>query len=211
MPVILHLHKFSTMNFYRCLLLLPSSLLCILLFAGCASAPRPMVDTWLNSSFSPTPTNSIALQPVANARPVDIATGKLLADEMQREGFVLVPADHADYLLSYVVSENVEEHVVSENSQAQALPPSTPSPQDVAQPGVVYSVSSVQKSYYVRVRDIRLFLYTNPKTNPAGLQLAWQGTITIGKGMSAKGEQAELQTLLHYFGTEHNGTVDPAP
>ncbi len=196
------------MNFYRWLLLPPASLLCVLLSAGCASAPSPMLNTWLNPSFSPSPTNSIALQPIADPRPVDVATGKLLADEMRREGFVLAPAAHADYLLSYVVSENVEQHVLSEGSKAQAPPPSISSPQDVTQPGVVYSVSTVQKSYYLHVLDIRLFLYTNPKTNPAGLQLAWQGTITISKNESAKSEQAVLRTLLHYFGTEHNGTVD---
>jgi len=192
------------MNIYRLLLLSPALLICLLISTGCASV-KPMVDTWRNPAFSPTRTNSIALQPVANARPQDQVTGHLLAAELQREGFVTTPPEQADYLLSYVVSGNLEQHILSNTLAAQT--PQQESGQTVAGPATLYVYSGVEKSYQLQVRDIRLFLYTNPATNPRGLQLVWQGTITIGKDNSVHGEEALLRTLLHYFGADQNGTV----
>ena len=202
LPGISYWHRFFGMKICRMFPLL-LSVICAVLSTGCAST-RLTVNTWRNPSFSPTSTNTIALKRNVNARPMDTETGRLLADEMRREGFLLAPEERADYLLSYVVSENVEEHTVAENYTPPAAPPS----QTVTQPGLIYSYSSVEKSYFIHVRDIRLFLYTNPRTNPAGLQLAWQGTITIGREKSARDEQAVLGTLLHYFGGEQNGPVD---
>ena len=163
-----------------------------------------MVDTWLNPAFPPSHTNTIALKLNANARPVDVETGKLLENELQQEGFTLAPEAQADYLLSFVVSDNVEEHVLANNAATQSAPPSSP---PVDQPGLVYSYSSVEKSYYIHTHDLRLFLYTNPRTNPSGLQLAWQGAITLGKIKSAGDMQTVLKTLLHYFGGQQNGKV----
>lgn len=193
------------MSLYRLLLLFPGLLICLLVSTGCASV-KPMVNTWGNSAFSPTPTNSVALKISANARPEEIETGHLLAAELKSEGFVVKPEEQADYLLSYVVSDNVEQHILSNTLSGQS--PVQENTQTVNGPGTLYVYSGVEKSYQIRVRDIRLFLYANPATNPRGLQLAWQGTITIGKDNSVKGEQALLRTLLHYFGKIENDKVD---
>lgn len=193
------------MNIYRWLLLFPALLICVLISMGCASM-KPMVNTWGNPVYSPTPTNSIALKMSANARPEEAETGRLLAAELKREGFVVKPEEQADYLLSYVVSGNVEQHILSNTLSGES--PVQENTQTVNGPGTLYVYSGVEKSYQLQVRDIRLFLYANPATNPHGLQLAWQGTITIGKDNSVKGEQALLRTLLHYFGKIENGNVD---
>jgi hypothetical protein len=127
---------------------------------------------------------------------------------LHREGFKLVPEDQSDYLLSYVISENLVErdYVV----RSATVPPPSPSTmgQAPAQPGTGYSYSGVQKSYSYPTRDIRLFLYSNPKTNPAGLQLVWQGTITLVKKTSPESEPLLFKALLHYFGGDKNGPVD---
>jgi hypothetical protein len=193
------------MNIYRGLLWFPALTICVLISTGCTSV-KPMVNTWGNPVFAPTPTNSIALKMTANARPEEAETGRLLAAELKREGFVVMPEEQADYLLSYVVSENVEQHILSNTLSGQS--PMQETKQTVNGPATLYVYSGEEKSYQLQVRDIRLFLYANPATNPHGLQLAWQGTITIGKDNSVKGEQALLRTLLHYFGKIENGKVD---
>jgi hypothetical protein len=195
------------MNIYRWLVWFPALAICALISAGCTSV-KPMVNTWGNSTFSPTPTNSIALKIITNARPEEAETGRLLAAELKREGFVVVPDEQADYLLSYVVSGNLEQHVLSNTLSEQS--PAQETRQTVNGPATLYVYSGVEKSYQIQVRDIRLFLYSNPATNPHGLQLAWQGTITIGKDNSVKGVQALLRTLLQYFGKIENGKVDLA-
>ncbi len=193
------------MSLYRLLLLFPGLLICLLISTGCASV-KPVVNTWGNPTFSPTPTNSIALKMMANARPEDAETGRLLAAELKREGFVMAPEAQADYLLSYVVSGNLEQHVLSNTLSGQT--PTQETSQTVNGPATLYVYSGVEKSYQLQVRDIRLFLYSNPATNRKGLQLAWQGTITIGKDNSVKSVQALLRTLLHYFGKIENDKVD---
>ena len=194
------------MNIYRWLLCFPALAICALHFNRLRF--RETDGEHLGkSSFSPTPTNSIALKmSIANARPEEAETGRLLAAELKREGFVVVPEEQADYLLSYVVSGNLEQHILSNTLSGQS--PTQETSQTVNGPATLYVYSGVEKSYQIQVRDIRLFLYTNPATNPRGLQLVWQGTITIGKDNSVQGEQALLRTLLHYFGKIENDKVD---
>lgn len=198
------------MKTFRLSVLFALPLICVLVATGCASS-RPVVNTWRNPAFSPTPTNTIALTLHEGAKPEDAETGQLLQAELQREGFVLVPEERADYLLTYVVSENQEEHDWVDNQSLAGMPPSQAPGQVAVGPSTSYASVGVEHSYVVQNRDIRLLLYTNPKTNPAGLQMVWQGTITVEKGHSSGDEQVQLRTLLHYFGGDENGTVNLAP
>lgn len=56
-------------------------------------------------------------------------------------------------------------------------------------------------------KDIRLYLYTNPKTHGGSFELAWQGAISQGKSVPAGNEPALVKTLLGYLGKNQNGPV----
>ena len=193
------------MKFSPSLALLALSLISALLSTGCASN-QTTVNTWRNPAFSPTPTNTIALTLHEAAKPDDAAMGQLLQAELQREGFALVPAERADYLLSYMVSDNqVEHHWMESNPAPMEQPPAFVDGQMGTPPGG--QPTQREETTVIQTRDIRLFLYTNPKTNPAGLQLVWQGTITVEKAHPPGDEQLLFKTLLHYFGADENGAV----
>ena len=82
------------MKIFRLSALLALPLICVLVATGCASS-QPVVNTWRNPAFSPTPTNTIALKLHENPQPGDAETGQLLQAELQREGFALVPEERA--------------------------------------------------------------------------------------------------------------------
>ena len=138
--------------------------------------------------------------------------------ELQRSGFALVPNVEADYLMTYVFSENTEEHVWEEprpavNPMKTAMIPNLPlTPQTTSQ---IFEQSlrsqptgNVFRTSEYHYKDIRLFLYTNPKKNASGMQLVWQGTITVGNSTSPERELAMLKTLLNYLGKDYNGRVE---
>ena len=188
-------------------------LLVAFLNSGCASHPRTMVNTWSDPAYMPTAASPIALNIPVGAKPEDAAFGDLLRAELTNESFHLVSADQADFLLSYVVSENEEEH---ESAPIHRIGPPEASAQNTGQiinpiPGPTGGDETPEKSYVVSTRDVRLFLYTNPKTNPKGLRLAWQGTITIDKGATPERQTALLRILLADFGKNYNGPVTVEP
>ena len=199
------------MKIFRLSALLALSLICILIATGCASS-QPEVNTWRNPAFSPTPTNTFALKLHEDAKPEDARIGQLLQAELQREGFALVPEERADYLLSYMVTDNQVEHAWMESSPVPATqqPAYIPGQMGMAS-GASSGYSEEERTAVVRTRDVRLFLYTNPKTNPAGLQMVWQGTLTLEKDPSPGDEQILFKTLLHYFGGDKNGAVNLTP
>ena len=199
------------MKISRLPILLAWPVICALASFGCASN-QPTVNTWRNPAFSPTPTNSIALKMHEAAKPEDAALGQVLLAELQREGFNLVPEERAEYLLSYMVSENqVEHHWVQSSPAPMESPPAFVAGQPGTGPGAAYNYNQEEKTAVVETRDIRLFLYTNPKTNPAGLQLVWQGTITVNQDHPPGDEQILFKALLHYFGGDENGSVKLVP
>jgi hypothetical protein len=76
--------------------------------------------------------------------------------------------------------------------------------------------SSVPPTVYVnpviyRSRDLRLYLYTNPKTHSGNFQMVWQGNITTELTASPERDSVRIRTLLGYFGKDQNGRVDLAP
>ena len=188
-------------------------LLAAFLNSGCASHPRTMVNTWSDPAYTPTAASPIALNIPVGAKPEDAAFGDLLRAELTNESFHLVPADQADFLLSYVVSDNEEEY---DSAPIHRIGPPEASAQNTGQiinpiPGPTGGDETPEKSYVVSTRDVRLFLYTNPKTNPKGLRLAWQGTITIDKGATPERQTALLRVLLADFGKNYNGPVTVEP
>jgi len=135
---------------------------------------------------------------------------------LERSGFALVPALKADYFLTYVFSENTEEHVWKELQPVDpmmtmmpgmSLTPQTTS-QIIARPIIPQPSVPVFRTQEYRTKDIRLFLYPNPKNVASGLQLAWLGTIAVGKSASPEREFAMLKTLLIYLGKDFNGRVE---
>ena len=199
------------MKTFRLITLPALSIVCALFSTGCAST-QPTVNTWRNPAFSPTPASTIALKLHEGATPKDAETGQLLQAELQSEGFKLVSEEKADYLLSYMVTDNQVEKSWMENNSAPAMQqPAYVQGQIGMTPSETYGNSQVERTAVVRTCDIRLFLYTNPKTNPAGLQMVWQGTLTLGKDPAPGDEQVLFKTLLHYFGGDENGAVKLTP
>ena len=188
----------------------------VFLSAGCATK-RPMVNTWRNPQFSPARTNTVALTQRPNPTPEDAALGQMVVAELQHAGFTLGPAERADYLLTYVFSENAQERVVNGPALIRMQPPQTTGQigSDFYQRGNDFYLSSVPANQVwtsqYRAKDIRLYLYTNPKTHPAGFQQVWQGTIMVGNKVSSEREQVLLRTLFRYFGQDQNGRVELAP
>jgi hypothetical protein len=186
------------------------------LATGCATQ-RPRVDTWRNPQYSPTPADKIALTDRPNPRPQDATLGRLLVAELQRKSFALVPSEQADYLLTYVVSVSCnEEHrhvsttVVSAPSQVAwdntTMPQATPQAWNSSVPPTVYVNPVIYRS-----RDLRLYLYTNPKTHSGNFQMVWQGNINTELTASPERDSVRIRTLLGYFGKDQNGRVDLAP
>jgi hypothetical protein len=200
------------MKTYRALVLFGLALALAFLSTGCATQ-RPRVDTWRNPQYSPTPANKIALTDRPNPRPQDATLGRLLVAELQRKGFALVPSEQADYLLTYVVSVSYdEEHrpvattVVSAPSQAAWDDATMSQAWHSSVPPTVYANPVIYRS-----RDLRLYLYTNPKTHSGNFQMVWQGDIAAGLTASAERDSVLVRTLLDYFGKDQNGRVDLAP
>lgn len=211
----------------RVLVLFGLPLALALFSTGCATSKPPMVDTWRNSQFSPTPADKIALTDQPNPGPQDAAIRQLLIDELQREGFPVVSSDQADYLLACVLDEAVETqqivHVYPEYNPMMQPGPLTP--QTDSQVGGIYKDRATQQwfnplpspppdrvvTFRFTSKFIRLYLYTNPKTHAGNFQLVWQGNIDVNQPVSAGREQLLLKTLLGYFGKNHNGRVNLAP
>jgi hypothetical protein len=194
-------------------------LVLVLAFFSCGcTTNHPLVNTWRNPQFTPSTTNTLALTLRPNPSPEDAELGRMVLVELQRSGFALVPNVEADYLMTYVFSENTEEHVWEEprpavNPMKTAMIPNLPlTPQTTSQ---IFEQSlrsqptgNVFRTSEYHYKDIRLFLYTNPKKNASGMQLVWQGTITVGNSTSPERELAMLKTLLNYLGKDYNGRVE---
>jgi hypothetical protein len=204
------------MKTYHALVLFGLALALAFLSTGCATQ-RPRVDTWRNPQYSPTPADKIALTDRPNPKPQDATLGRLLVAELQRKGFALVPSEQADYLLTYVVSVSCnEEHrhvsttVVSAPSQVAwdntTMPQAMPQAWNSSVPPTVYVNPVIYRS-----RDLRLYLYTNPKTHSGNFQMVWQGNITTELTASPERDSVRIRTLLGYFGKDQNGRVDLAP
>ena len=194
----------------RLIWLLPTLALAVL-SAGCATG-RPEVNTWHDARFSPTPTNTIALTERPHPNAQDQALGQMLVTEMQREGFHFVSAAQADYLLTYVLDDTAEEReVVEPRPPDNMLLGRSLTPQTTDQiffrsyqPGFQSGVTS---TVVFQSKDIRLYVYTNPKTHREGLQMVWQGSISAGTSVTVEKELRLVRTLLTYFGRNQNGKV----
>jgi hypothetical protein len=182
----------------------------VILLAGCATR-HPLVSTWTESHASPTRADKIALTLRPRPSPEDAELGRLLVDELKREGFNLVPIEKADYLMACALTDEwVEDPRQQITINTPAAPPQTTG-QILSQSESFASsapVSRVSRPVVFRHRGIRLFLYTNPKTNPGGFQIAWQGYITAGQPVTAERETLLIRTLLGYFGQEQHGPVN---
>ncbi|HLZ54762.1 MAG TPA: hypothetical protein VKS19_09820 [Verrucomicrobiae bacterium] len=179
----------------------------VILMAGCATR-HPMVSTWHESEFSPTRADKIALTLRPRPSPEDAELGRLLVDELKREGFNLVPMEKADYLIAGTLTDELvtdQQHRIT--TTVPAPPPQTTG-QIMTLPSSSASETSISRPVIFRNRGIRLFLYTNPKTNPSGLQIAWQGYIATGQPATAERETLLIRTLLGYFGQEQHGPVN---
>ena len=181
-------------------------------WTGCATQ-RPEVGAWRNPQFSPSRTDKLALTDRPNPSPHDATLGRLLVAELQRGGYALVPPDQADYLLTYVVADNVD----FDYSQAHVSVMSGPSPSSRGNFSPLGGAGpSVPATAYVspvmyHTRDLRLYLYTNPKTHAGNLQLAWQGNIAADLSESPDRDTVLIRTLLGYLGKEYSGRADLAP
>lgn len=183
----------------------------IILMAGCATR-HPVVSTWHQSEFSPTRADRIALTLRPRPSPEDAELGRLLVDELKREGFNLAPIEKADYLMACTLTDElVEDRQHWITTTVPAPPPQTTAQimaQSPAPPSSSIPAASISRPVIFRNRGIRLFLYTNPKNNPGGLQIAWQGYIATGQPATAERETLLIRTLLGYFGQEQHGPVN---
>jgi hypothetical protein len=200
------------MKTYHALVWFGMALTLAFLSTGCATN-RPRVDTWRNPQYSPTAADKIALTDRPNPRPQDATLGRLLVAELQRKGFALVPSEQADYLLTYAVSVSYNEEprhvstsVVSAPSQAAGENAAMPPAWNSSVPPAVDVNPVIHRS-----RDLRLYLYTNPKTHSGNFQMVWQGDIAAELTASPERDSILVRTLLGYFGKDQNSRVDLAP
>ncbi len=181
--------------------------------AGCASK-RPMVSAWQDPQFAPTKANTIAFTEQGGASPDVVALNQALKDELQREGFHLVSAAQADYLLAGILDQETKVEPVD---QIRPFEPYSP----ISSVGTVglhgypaYVVTDApinrlpKNNYKTTSPFIRLYLYTNPKTHNGRFQQVWQGSIDAKNFASVNNRQALLKALLMFLGKEHNGRVD---
>ena len=181
----------------------------VVVWTGCATH-HPLVSTWHESPYAPTRADKIALTLRPEASPEDAELGRLLVDELRREGFHLVPIAEADYLMACTLEDERvadPEHRITINTPA--APPQTTG-QILSQSESFTSLPARQVLHAVvfRNRGIRLFLYNNPETHPGGLAIAWQGYITTAPAATAEQETLLIRTLLGYLGQEQHGPVN---
>jgi len=195
-----------------CLHLLP--LASAILLTGCVSN-HPTVGTWCGSGFSPVRTDKIALTLRPNPNDEDAELGRVLSAELKREGFNLVPLAEADYTLAYLVEDDSVDNYVPVPQFTISIPPQTTEqiadprvrpPTDMAPPG--FQQPAISELVVYHNKGIRLYLYTNPKTQPGGLQVAWSGCIEVGEKVSVEREPLLIQALLGHFGQEYSGRAD---
>ncbi|HEV2434742.1 MAG TPA: hypothetical protein VG077_01980 [Verrucomicrobiae bacterium] len=182
----------------------------VILMAGCATH-HPLASTWHESQFSPTRADKIALTLRPQPSPEDAELDRLLVGELKREGFNLVPIEKADYLMAGTMSDELLEDPRQQITiNTPAAPPQTTGQILSQSESLASSVpaSRVSRPVVFRQRGIRLFLYTNPKTNPGGFQIVWQGYIVTGQTVTAERETLLIRTLLGYFGQEQHGLVN---
>lgn len=189
-------------------------LLLLVLSAGCVTH-RPELNTWRDDRFAPSPTNTLAFTARPNPSAEDAALGQMLVAEMRREGFVFVPEAQADYLLTYVLDDTMDERTYVEIHPHESMMSVRPLTPQTTQQAIYSSYSPMTGADTVTTlvfhsKDIRLYLYTNPKTHPGGLQMAWQGNMAAGKSVTAARELQLIRTLLGYFGKDQNGRVNLA-
>jgi hypothetical protein len=196
--------------------LLPTFL--ALLLTGCASN-HPMMGARCGTGFSPTRTDKIALTLRPNPSTKDAELGRVLTAELKREGFNLVPQAEADYTLSYAVEDDSTETYVPQRDFVVATPrqtaqelaaSATPPPPGFSRPPPGFTPASFIGPTVVvyHNKGIRLYLYTNPKTHPGGLEMAWSGCIEAGDRVSAKREPLLIEALLTHFGQDYIGSVN---
>ncbi len=200
------------MTFYRVMIFLSLPLASLL--TGCATS-GPQVNTWRDTQFSPTMTNTIAMTDRPKPTAEDAQLGQILVTEMQRAGFDFVPAAQADYLLTYVTDNLTDEQPYLQSLPQESLASNRPlTPQTSGQILETYNAPSSRtvtlKTFVFRSKEISLYLYTNPQKQAGGLKMVWQETITAGKSVTAEQEHILVRTLLDYFGKNHSGRVDLA-
>lgn len=189
--------------------------LCLLLMvamlaAGCATK-RPLVNAWRNPQFTPTPTNTIALTIRSHPDPENVLLGRMVVDELKRQGLAVVPEERAKYLLAYILNDISEEKNWVNRHPA---PINSPAPQTT---GEIYEPRyqsnppmEVVSTPVYHATEIQLYLYTNPRKDSRGMQLIWQGTITFSGDPPPDRELALVKKLMEYFGKNHSGRVDLA-
>ncbi len=188
-----------------------------ILLAGCASN-HPTVGAWRGAGFSPAQKDKIALTLRPNPSYEDAEVGRVLTAELQREGFNLVPLAEADYTLAYAVEDDSTETFLPARVFALPAPPQISN--IIIAPGMLVSHGifdprtqefqpSIDPTVVVyHAKGIRLYLYTNPKTHPGGLQIAWSGCIDAGVRVSAEREPLLIRALLAYFGQDYIGRAE---
>ena len=157
----------------------------------------------------------MALRP--NPSREDALLGAALMTELSNEHFNITTNADADYVLNYLVEDN-STVVVSQHEEVQ--PVFAPPPQSNRQmsgafiggqpynPGDTYRIHMVSTPLVFTDKGIRLYLFANPKKQPQGFQLAWQGYIGGGTSITAERIPFLIKTLLGHFGEDYTGKID---
>ena len=200
------------------------SLALVTLFTGCATAPKGiLITTQRDPDFLPTRTNTISMTLRPNPSPEDAALGSVLMAELASEHFNIVTNADADYTMTYLIEDDstayISEHYEvnpvlapppQNNAQmdGQAMTYGGPVPAQSYSPNGVYAATLVNTPLVFTDKGIRLYLYSNPKTHPGGLQIAWQGYIGGGRTITAERIPFLVKILLGYFGQDYTGRID---
>lgn len=197
-----------------------SLLVVVTISTGCASHTAYVLAR-RDASYSPNPTNKIAIVNHLHSRPEDQELSVALMAELKKQGFRLVPQEEADYTLSYWIEDNWRERKVPVQRYDPTgydprfgSGPISPSQAHYAQAvsgGVIYqsqmpgTVTETLVDDPVAVQGIRLQLYSRASAPGGRPCSAWEGYIAAGFKVTPRREPLLLRTLLTYFGKDYAG------
>lgn len=191
-------------------LLLSLALLPFLTSACSSSKAYVTARSQPQSSF--TPASRIAVAPHAAPRREEQVLQQALQLELSRQGFQVVPADQADFILTYWIEEAWKpgkQVIYPVDDWPASLPPPLPPILAGAPAGIAYSPHYEPAPRIVdapfNVQGIRLKLFPAHGTGADQLRPAWEGYIEGGAIVRAKREAVLLRTLFQYFGRNFEG------
>jgi hypothetical protein len=182
-----------------------------LVSSGCAQR-HPFVVARLNPQHTVSKADKIAVTEPNTARSSSKELYRALMAELEAGGFQVAPPAEAHYKLIVLLDRHAT--TVTVPSQAgprlettQVVSPGTGFPG--TRPSLLLGPPPAPYKEYRESEGIRLSLYPARASNPAQLQIAWDGYVDSGHArLSPKCHHALLKALLNHFGQDYTGQAE---